>query len=58
MIKKFAKSALAGLLVAGAVALPASLPASAAEVTLRFAHFWPAVAGTHKNLFKVWADTV
>lgn len=33
-------------------------PAQAAEYTLRFAHFFPAVAGPHKNIFKVWADKV
>lgn len=33
-------------------------PARAAEVTLRFSHFWPAVAGMHKELFQVWADSV
>ncbi len=31
---------------------------SAADVTLRFAHFWPAVSETHKELFQVWADSV
>ncbi len=33
-------------------------PAQAADYTLRFAHFWPAVAGAHKQLFQVWADKV
>lgn len=35
-----------------------SLPAGAAEVTLRFAHFWPPVSSTHKVLFQGWADAV
>ena len=30
----------------------------AADVTLRFAHFWPAVAGLHKNVYQKWADTI
>lgn len=30
----------------------------AADVTLRFGHIWPAVAGTHKNIFQPWADQV
>lgn len=30
----------------------------AADVTLRFAHFWPAVAPIHKELFQHWADAV
>lgn len=33
-------------------------PAQAAEYTLRFSHFWPAVAGPHKQIFQVWADKV
>ena len=33
-------------------------PVFASEVTLRFSHFWPAVSGTHKQLYQVWADTV
>ncbi|MCP5367741.1 MAG: TRAP transporter substrate-binding protein [Hyphomicrobiales bacterium] len=48
-------------LLGGALALSAlawSLPGQAADVTLRFAHFWPPVAGTHKNLFQAWADKV
>lgn len=54
MVRRLCHAALAGLLLLGAQALPAS----AADVTLRFAHFWPPVAGTHKQLFQVWADTV
>ena len=46
--------ALGGLLAA--TQTPSS--ASAAEVTISFAHFWPAVAATHTELFQAWADTV
>ncbi len=57
-MSKFAsRAALAGLLLTGLLAA-APRPAAAAEATLRFAHFWPAVAGTHKDLFQVWADAV
>ncbi len=46
-----------------AVAVPLlggpSAATGAAEVTLRFAHFWPAVPGsTHERLFQAWADAV
>lgn len=54
MIKKLTLTALSGLMAVGVM----STSASAADVTLRFAHFWPSVAGMHNNLFKVWADTV
>ena len=54
MIKARLLAGLAGLLALGA----AAPNVSGAEVTLRFAHFWPAVAGTHKELFQVWADSV
>lgn len=30
----------------------------AADYTLRFAHFWPAVSPIHKEVFKSWADSV
>lgn len=53
MVKKFAAAA-----IAAGIACTAAIPAQAADVTLRFAHFWPAVAGTHKQLFQVWADTI
>lgn len=39
-------------------ALVIQVPAQAAEYTLRFGHFYPAVAGQHKDLIKVWADKV
>ena len=45
-----------------AIALTAAMmiqaPAQAAEYTLRFAHFWPAVAGLNKHIYQVWADKV
>ena len=44
--------------LAGLIGLGATTSAQAADVTLRFAHFWPAVSGTHKQLYQVWADTV
>lgn len=49
--------------LAAAVATTATLTlgavqAQAADVTLRFGHIWPAVAGTHKNIFQPWADQV
>lgn len=43
---------------AGITALVLQLPAQAADVELRFAHFWPAVAGMHKDVYQVWADKV
>ncbi|MGB0696523.1 MAG: TRAP transporter substrate-binding protein [Rhodospirillaceae bacterium] len=57
MLNTLTRTALAGAVALGA--LGAAIPsASAADVTLRFAHFWPAVASTHKNLFQAWADDV
>lgn len=48
--------------LAGVIALSAAVlmqaPAQAADYTLRFAHFFPAVAGAHKHIFKAWADKV
>ena len=49
--------------LAAAVATTATLSlgavqAQAADVTLRFGHIWPAVAGTHQNIFQPWADQV
>ena len=45
-----------------AMALTAALliqvPAQAAEYTLRLAHFFPPVAGQHKNIAQAWADKV
>ncbi|MGQ9367952.1 TRAP transporter substrate-binding protein [Azospirillum sp. ST 5-10] len=53
MLRTFAAAALAGTIACGIAA-----PTQAADVTLRFAHFWPAVAEAHKDLFQAWADTV
>ncbi len=53
MLKKLTMTAVAGLMAVGAAS-----SSQAADVTLRFAHFWPAVAGAHKELFQVWADKV
>lgn len=55
MLKKVAAAAVACAVATGVLAPDR---AEAAEATLRFAHFWPAVAGAHKDLFQVWADTV
>ncbi|WP_051014063.1 TRAP transporter substrate-binding protein [Pararhodospirillum photometricum] len=41
-----------------AALLAGMAPASAAEVTLRFAHFWPAVSGPHRDVYQAWADAV
>ena len=47
------------LAVAPAVALwAASAAAAAPETTLRFAHFMPANAWQHSELFQAWADSV
>lgn len=53
MLRTFAAAALAGTIACGA-----AVPAQAADVTLRFAHFWPAVAEAHRDLFEAWANTV
>ncbi|NVK18878.1 MAG: TRAP transporter substrate-binding protein [Methylocystaceae bacterium] len=53
MLKKVTMTAIAGLMAIGA-----TTQTQAADVTLRFAHFWPSVAGVHKELFQVWADKV
>ncbi len=53
MFKKVAAAAVVGTVVLGS-----TMSAQAADVTLRFAHFWPAVASAHKNLFQAWADAV
>ena len=52
------KTKIKSILVGGVLALSASVPVQAADVTLRFAHFFPPVASVHKNVFKVWADKV
>ncbi len=38
--------------------LGASASALAADVTLRFSHFWPAVSPIHKEVFQNWANKV
>ncbi len=55
------KSALA----AGAVSLVVTVTllgwasaGQAADYTLRFAHFWPPVSGTHKRVYQAWADKI
>lgn len=53
MFKKIATAAVAASVIYGA-----AVPAQAADVTLRFAHFFPAVAEPHKELFEAWANTV
>ena len=54
---KFAKKISVSLLIGASVL--ASVPAAiAADVTLRFGHFWPAVAGAHKGVYQPWADAV
>lgn len=53
MINTLKKAALTA-----AVVVTAASQAQAADVTLRFAHFWPAVSPIHKELFQTWADTV
>lgn len=39
-------------------AILASIPAHAADYTLRFAHHFPAVSAPHKEIFQKWADKV
>lgn len=52
-MKKLAKTLA---LTTAAMAFTASV--QAADVTLRFAHFWPAVSPIHKEVFQGWADKV
>lgn len=49
---------IVGVIMGGIAILAMQTPVQAADVTLRFAHFWPAVAGANKDLYQVWADTV
>jgi len=53
MLKKLSITAIASMMAFGA-----ATQTEAAEVTLRFAHFWPAVSGIHKNAYQAWADKV
>lgn len=40
------------------IAFAMQTPVQAADFTLRFAHFFPAVAGVHKDIVQTWADKV
>lgn len=42
----------------GATIISSSSSAFAADVMLRFAHFWPAVSSVHKDVMQKWADKV
>lgn len=53
MLKKLSYGIAAGL-----TAMTFNASVNASDVTLRFAHFWPSVAGMHKELFQTWADTI
>ena len=53
MLNRLTTTALAAL-----IALGAATQAQAADLTLRFAHFWPAVSGAHRNVYQAWADRV
>jgi len=46
------------LLLALAVALLGTAAAQGAEVTLRFAHFWPANSKQNTDIFQAWAEAV
>ncbi|MGF1699566.1 TRAP transporter substrate-binding protein [Photobacterium makurazakiensis] len=50
ILKKSATAALTTLLL--------SSNALAADVTLRFGHFWPAVSDIHKEIYQAWADEI
>ncbi len=52
-VKKMSLSVVLGLSIVSAAST-----AVAADVTLRFGHLWPPVAGAHKDLMQVWADAV
>jgi len=41
-----------------AVTMSIQLPTYAADYTLRFAHFFPAVSSQHKDIFQAWAEQV
>jgi TRAP-type C4-dicarboxylate transport system substrate-binding protein len=53
-MKKMLKTAALGAALAAAT----STPAQAADYTLRFAHFWPAVAAAHKEVFEAWGNAI
>ncbi|MBA4501585.1 TRAP transporter substrate-binding protein [Marinobacterium marinum] len=44
--------------VATLLTLGVCTAAQAADVTLRFSHFWPAVSPNHTEVFQAWADSV
>ncbi|PSW22225.1 C4-dicarboxylate ABC transporter substrate-binding protein [Photobacterium sanctipauli] len=50
ILKKTSTAVLTSLLL--------SSTAMAADVTLRFGHFWPAVSDIHKEIYQAWADEV
>lgn len=47
-----------GALAAIATTVIASANANAADYTLRFAHFFPPVAGAQKDIFEPWAEAI
>jgi len=53
-MKKILKQSVAAI----TATLALTSPAQAADVTLRFSHFWPAVSPIHKEIFQGWADAV
>jgi TRAP-type C4-dicarboxylate transport system substrate-binding protein len=52
------KTMLKKSVAAATAALALTSTAQAADVTLRFSHFWPAVSPIHKEVFQGWADAV
>lgn len=49
---------IVSVIIGGVIASAMQSTVHAAELTLRFAHLWPAVAATHKEGFQVWADKI
>ena len=54
-MKKAFRAVMAGALL---TACGIGGPAQAADVTLRFSHFWPATSAQHTEIFQRWAETV
>ena len=52
------KTKLMNSLAALTATMMLSTAAQAADFTLRFAHFWPAVSPIHKEVFQSWADKI
>lgn len=52
------KTTLKKTLAAVTASIAMTSAAQAADVTLRFSHFWPAVSPIHKEVFQGWADAV